>query len=154
MTQFHASSVVVRNPVHPTINEEQIATLVDRFYERIMADGDLGPIFREHAGAHWDRHLDTMKRFWRSVLLRTGEYKGKPVPVHQKIDNVEASDFEQWLFLFKTTTAELFEPEAALLVNAAAARIATSLWLARNSDPFVTPPDWQDRFSGDGELQF
>lgn len=142
MTRIDHVAPVQRNSLHESITPAQVSRLVDRFYERVLADARLGPIFRRHAGPRWNRHLETMKSFWRSVLLRSGEYKGKPVPVHQRIDGIETGDFERWLALFQDTTAEVFAPAAAPLVNAAAARIATSLWLARNGDPFTSPPTW------------
>ena len=142
MTRIDNVSPVQRTSLHESITPVQVSRLVDRFYERVLADARLGPIFRRHAGPQWNRHLGTMKSFWRSVLLRSGEYKGKPVPVHQRINGIGTGDFERWLALFQDTTAEVFSPAAAPLVNAAAARIATSLWLARNADPFAAPPTW------------
>ena len=86
-----------------------------------------------------------MKSFWRSVLLKTGEYKGKPVPVHMKLEGIETEDFRIWLGLFEETLAELFEPEARPPILQSASRIATSLWFARNPDPFTSPPAWMKR---------
>lgn len=147
MTEFEtrpsvARPSVERQSVHPSITEDQISNLVDRFYEKVALNERLGPIFQHHVHGDWDVHLAKMKTFWRSVLLRTGEYKGKPVPVHQRLEGIETQDFEEWLNLFYSTTQSTFGEEAALLVNEAARRIATSLWLARSNDPFVSPPVW------------
>lgn len=142
MTQFENRPHVERQSVHPSITEDQISDLVDGFYEKVALNERLGPIFQRHVHGDWDEHLVKMKSFWRSVLLRTGEYKGKPVPVHQRIDGVQTQDFEEWLSLFYTTTQHIFSEEAAPLVNEAARRIATSLWLARSNDPFASPPVW------------
>ncbi len=152
MVQYEVRPSVQRQPVHPSITADQISQLVDRFYERVLANEKLGSIFAHHAGPHWARHLDTMKGFWRSVLLRTGEYKGKPVPVHQKIDGIDTCEFEEWLSLFELTTAEIFSPNAAPLVNEAAARIATSLWLSRDGNLLATPPNWRKALSNGTEL--
>ena len=152
MTRIEARASVQRDAVHPSITTCQVSQLVERFYERVLASERLGPIFMKHAGANWQRHLDTMKRFWRSVLLRSGEYKGKPVPVHQKINGVRTKDFEEWLALFEMTTAEIFSTDAAPLVNEAAARIATSLWLSRNTNPLVTPPNWRTTVASRAEI--
>ena len=152
MTHIEARASVQREPVHPSITASQVSKLVEHFYERVLASERLGPIFTEHAGANWQRHLDTKKRFWRSVLMRSGEYKGKPVPAHQNINGVRTRDFEEWLALFEMTTAEIFSLEAAPLVNEAAARIATSLWLARYTNPMATPPNWRMLASGRAEI--
>lgn len=131
-----------RVAAHDSITAEQISHLVDRFYERVRSDQELAPLFAQHMSLDWAEHLPRMKAFWRSVLLKTGEYKGKPVPAHTKMTNVDTADFERWLDLFATTVQEIFVPEAQPLIIAAAQRIATSLWLAMKADPFLTPPDW------------
>lgn len=131
-----------RAAVHPSISAEQVSDLVDRFYRRVFTNDLLGPIFMHQTTEDWPVHLEKMKAFWRSVLLKTGEYKGKPVPVHQKLDRITIRHFDEWLSLFDQTSREVFAPEVALLVNSAAQRIATSLWLSRSTDPFVSPPDW------------
>ena len=132
-----------RTSLHPSISSAQIDLLVDRFYGLVLRDPRLGPIFEPIICARLDQHLATMKRFWRSVLLRSGEYKGKPVPVHAQIEGIETEDFTRWLTLFEQTAREVLAADAAPLVCAAAERIATSLWLARNQDPFASPPIWQ-----------
>jgi hemoglobin len=144
MTKIEVTSAIERHPVHPSITPGQISQLVEVFYGHITAHERLGPIFNEHIGA-WPPHLERMKGFWRSVLLRTGEYKGKPVPVHLKIENIETGHFREWLELFSKTASGIFDPEAAHLVVEAAQRIATSLWLSRSTDIFETPPVWSER---------
>lgn len=142
MSQIEARPAIVRQSVHSSITAAQISDLVDRFYSRVGQHALLNPIFQNNTNGNWDDHLEKMKSFWRSVLLRTGEYKGKPVPVHLKIQNIDTAEFSEWLKLFSTTAHEVMTREAAELVEAAAQRIATSLWLSRSSDPFVSPPDW------------
>ena len=129
--------------MHHSICSEQISHFVDQFYRRVFASEVLGPVFAEQTTQEWDHHLDKMKSFWRSVLLKSGEYKGKPVPVHNRLVGVASRHFDEWLWLFSETSSEVFSEEAVPLVNAAAMRIATSLWLARSADPFSTPPSWK-----------
>lgn len=124
------------------VTERKINLMVDRFYERIFDDAILGPIFKEHISGDRGDHLETMKRFWRSVLLKTREYDGRPVPAHHKIEGVEIEHFQHWLSLFAKTVEELFSNEETADILTRAERIATSLWLARNPDPFQTPPKW------------
>jgi hemoglobin len=118
--------VIARTPVHPSITEAQIDALVETFYSAIWSDDRLGPIFSAHIT---DRpvHLATMKRFWSSVLLHTSTYKGRPVPAHAKLTGVVESDFPRWLDHFHYAAQNVFEPDAAVLVDAAAKRIAESL---------------------------
>ena len=62
---------------HPAAHlpdEAGIARLVHAFYARARTDWLLGPVFAA-AVEDWDAHLDTLVRFWCSVLLRAGSYR-------------------------------------------------------------------------------
>ena len=111
------------------ITEERIAELVDRFYAKVRRDPMIGPLFNE-AVEDWGAHLETLGRFWSSVMLTTGRYKGNPMAVHMKHRAaLEPHFFDRWLDLWAETTGELFEPEAAALFQKKAGRIAESLKL-------------------------
>ncbi len=113
------------------INEDFISELVDTFYSRIQTHETLGPIFNNAIGDEWDSHLPKMKRFWRSITLYTGEYSGRPVPVHQKLEGVEPEHFQQWLKLFNETLSDIApNEEVARHFSGRAASIAQSLQLA------------------------
>ena len=142
MTEIEARPTTNRQRLHPSITAEQISRLVDDFYAQVRENPRLSTIFAAHVLGDWNSHLQKMKSFWRSVLLKSGEYKGRPVPVHLKIKEIESADFEEWLRLFCATSKRTFESEAAELVNEAARRIATSLWLSRSQDPFAAMPTW------------
>ena len=118
------------HPLHPAITQDQISRLVDEFYDRVFADARLGPIFLEHSGEDRTAHMRTMKQFWSSVLLKTREYSGQPMPVHLKLTEVQPDDFAIWLNYFRVTSREIFESDAASIVIASAERIAESLKLA------------------------
>lgn len=133
-----------RAPVHATISKLQIDQMVERFYENIRADSRLGPIFDERiaqsSGGNWEPHLAKMKKFWASVLLKTGEYKGQPVVVHNRLSELREDDFTHWLKIFANTVEEIMEPDARELVFNAAQRIAQSLYLARFGSAGTIPP--------------
>jgi hemoglobin len=130
----------LRFPAHPAITPEQISTMVERFYQLIGDDPRLGPIFLMRNNNDWQSHLSKMKLFWRSVLLKTGEYKGQPVPVHMQIEELRSDDFQRWLVLFESVSTECFDPPAVEIVNEFARRIARSLWLSRFGTPASQPP--------------
>ncbi|WP_430708732.1 group III truncated hemoglobin [Mesorhizobium vachelliae] len=71
-----------------------------------------------------------MTDFWCSVILKSGDYNGRPAPAHLKLKDVTEADFEIWLALFRETAAELFAPETAAVFVERAERIAASLKLA------------------------
>lgn len=122
--------------------EANISELVDQFYDRVHSDERLGPIFSKQITGTWEEHTDKMKAFWRSILLKTREYNGRPVPKHQKLDGIKTDDFVKWLMLFRSTTYEIFEPPNAQIAIQNAENIASSLWLAMNDNPFEAPPNW------------
>lgn len=117
------------------ITEAFVALLVDEFYKRIRAHESLGPIFERAIGNRWDAHLDRMNRFWRAITLYTGEYSGRPVPVHKKLAGITEADFDEWLALFRQTLDDI-APNQFVADHFAgkAAAIATSLRLAMFHD--------------------
>lgn len=133
---------IVRHPVHSSITEAQISDLVETFYDAVWADPRLGPIF---AGRVADRpaHLAKMKAFWSSVLLKTGNYHGRPMPAHMKLNEVAEGDFAIWIGHFQTAARAVFEPEAAVLVIETAKRIAGSIWIAMFGGLMGKPPAFE-----------
>ncbi|AKD04235.1 group III truncated hemoglobin [Pontibacter korlensis] len=91
---------------------DDIKLLVDTFYTRVRADKMLGPVFEERIEDRWPKHLDTMYRFWQTVLLEQYTYQGRPGAKHITLP-VGVEHFERWLVLFFTTIDELFSGEKA-----------------------------------------
>lgn len=110
------------------ITEPMIRTLVHTFYARVRTEPLLGPVFNRVV-ENWDDHLDTLCRFWSSVALMTGGYKGTPMKVHAEIPDITPAHFERWLTLFQLTAAETCPPDAAAFFLDRANRIAESLQL-------------------------
>ena len=123
------------------IDHAYISTLVDTFYSRIRSHTTLGPIFND-AITDWEPHLATMKRFWASVALNSGEYSGKPVPAHRKhIAAISRLDFADWLALFQQTLRETAPTDDAVeYFVLRAERIANSLQLAMFGVPGLGEP--------------
>ena len=112
------------------LDENGLKTLVDAFYARVRADGELGPIFND-AIHDWPEHLDKLAAFWSSVMLTSGRYKGQPVPAHVKHKSrITPALFDRWLALWAQITNELMAPDAAAALQDRANRIAQSLQLA------------------------
>jgi hemoglobin len=115
----------------PTITENAIATLIDAFYARVRCDAALGPVFAAAiTEEEWPDHLETMRRFWSSVMLASGRYSGNPVAVHRAVAGIHRALFADWLALFTQTASELFEAAPAAAFSAKAHRIADSLQIA------------------------
>ena len=113
---------------HPAAHlpdEAGIARLVHAFYARARTDWLLGPVFAA-AVEDWDAHLDTLVRFWCSVLLRAGSYRGNPMAAHFN-RGIHTEHFVQWLALWRETADALLSPAQAVVVHEYANRIGRSL---------------------------
>ena len=107
------------------IDEPMIEVLVRRFYEKVVADALLGPIFETRI-RDWEPHLKRMCEFWSSVALMTGRYHGTPMTRHLSLP-VDAEHFDRWLALFEETAREICPAKAAEHFIERARRIAESL---------------------------
>ena len=128
-----ANSIIAlakRPPEIDRLSEDAIRHLVDRFYTKVRADPELGPIFERAIAGDWGPHLATMHDFWSSVMLTSGRYKGNPVAVHLRVEGIEPRLFDRWLALFDETCRELFDDDVADAFRTKAVRIAESLKLA------------------------
>ncbi len=110
------------------LDEDRLAALVHRFYDKVRTDPLLAPVFAARI-RDWDPHLERMVAFWSSVALMTGRYHGAPVPAHQPLP-VNGAHFERWLHLFRETARETCSPAGASHVIERAERIARSLEFA------------------------
>ena len=128
------------------LSEHGIGLLVDRFYDKVRRDEELGPVF---AGAiaeeDWPRHLATMRDFWSSIMLTSGRYHGNPVAVHRRTQGITPQLFERWLALFGETANELFDAALADDLMDRAGRIAASLQLAMFYKPEQDRPRGRTR---------
>jgi hemoglobin len=109
------------------ITEQEISTLVDRFYAKVRLDSDIGPIFNAIVD-DWPHHLTLLKNFWSTVLLTTGRYKGDPMMRHLQLP-LDLNHFERWLTLFAETAIEVLPPVVAATVIAKSQRIAENFKL-------------------------
>jgi hemoglobin len=104
------------------ITEEEISTLVDRFYAKVQLDPEIGPIFNETI-EDWPTHLALLKNFWSTVMLTTGRYKGDPMMTHLQLP-LEPNHFNRWLELFAETARQVLPPAHAMAMIAKSERIA------------------------------
>lgn len=102
------------------LSEAALRTVVDTFYDRIRQDDLLGPVFDNAIGDHWPEHLDKLTRFWCSVMLSAGTYRGNPMAAHLVLPHIEYAHLDRWLSLWRQTTNELLEQSAALQMQAKA----------------------------------
>jgi hemoglobin len=125
-------------------SKEDIKLLVDRFYEKVIADHQLGHIFTDVFKVHWEKHLPVMYDFWDNAIFFTGSYQGNPMQVHVHVNRIfplQPADFDQWITLFSETVNELFEGPKAMLAKERSMSIAKVMQLKllqqdiRNANP-------------------
>lgn len=109
----------------PELTEQDLETLVDRFYEQVRVHPELGPVFNA-AIDDWPEHKRMLTAFWSSVALGTRSYRGNPMASHRP-HPIRAEHFEQWLSLWQSTANEVLAPEHAARVMEYATRIGSSL---------------------------
>jgi hemoglobin len=96
-----------------------VELLVRRFYQAVIPDPLLGPIF--HAmNVDWSMHIPKLVDFWAGRLLGLPGYKGNPVGAHQPVLDrcpFGAPELARWLELWEETVDELFCGEVADLAK-------------------------------------
>jgi hemoglobin len=86
---------------------EDIKLLVNTFYAKVQKDDLIGPIFNERIQGRWAEHLETMYKFWQTILLEQHTYSGSPFPPHKHLP-VDQSHFNRWIEIFTKTVDSLF----------------------------------------------
>ena len=100
------------------ITKENIRTMVNTFYVKILKDDIVGPFFIAKLGddmsnEHWMPHLDLLVNFWASIALGDTDYRGNPFAPHTQLGELKRETFEQWLVLFFETLDEVYVPSVA-----------------------------------------
>lgn len=104
-----------------------IEKLVTTFYEKVLADPLLGPVFNGHKSINWERHMPLMCDFWENILFYTGSYTGNPINLHQHLHKVmllNKTHFQQWNILFIEAVDGHFSGKNALLIKQRALNIS------------------------------
>lgn len=120
------------------ITEESIKELVNRFYQKVRNNKDLGPVFDKVIGEgdqDWEPHLERMYAFWSSVMLTSGRYHGNPMQKHKDLPHFDEALFDTWLALFAETAHEVHDTLIAERYIDRSKRIAGSLKLG----PYYKP---------------
>ena len=117
----------------PDLHRDDIARLVDRFYERVRTDAVLGPVFNA-AVDDWPEHKRVLTSFWASVALREGSYRGNPMAAHRP-HPIQAAHFDHWLALWHEVAHEVLPAAQAEVFVEHATRIGRSLRYGLDLDP-------------------
>jgi hemoglobin len=117
-------------PRRTRINDvDDVALLVRRFYQAVIPDPLLGPIF-EGMPVDWSVHIAKMVDFWSARLLGVPGYEGNPVAAHQPVLDrfpFGEAELDRWLTLWDETVDELFVGETASLARTRARMAAAAI---------------------------
>jgi hemoglobin len=111
-------------------SRENIGFFVDRFYEKMLADPQLGPIFLDVAGIDLAAHLPHIKDYWCKLLLGDTTYNRHTMNIHRELHAkrpLQPQDFARWLEFFTTTVDAHFAGERAERAKQVAASIAGNM---------------------------
>jgi hemoglobin len=109
---------------------ENIEGFVDRFYQRLLADDQLAPIFVDVAEIDLAVHLPHIKDYWCKLLLGEKGYQRHTMNIHRQLHGkrpLQKEDFQRWLAFFVATVDEDFAGERAERAKQVAASIAANM---------------------------
>ncbi len=112
---------------------EDIDSFVELFYDRLLADQQLAPIFIEVAGVDLDQHLPLIGDYWEKLLLGASSYNRHTMNIHRALHSkreLTAADFERWLNHFRSSMDALFSGPRADRGKRVATQIATNMQAA------------------------
>ena len=111
-------------------SRERIEQFVDLFYQRMLADEQLAPIFVDVAAIDLAVHLPHIKAYWCKLLLGDKGYSRHTMNIHRDLHGrrrLTADDFERWLTFFVATVDANFVGERAERAKQVAASIAANM---------------------------
>ncbi|RTL10738.1 MAG: group III truncated hemoglobin [Neisseriaceae bacterium] len=97
-------------------NRDDIVNLINKFYETVQNDNQIGHFFNDVAKVDWSHHLPQMYNFWESLLLGKKTYTGNPMRKHielAKLAPLKHEHFERWIEIFSQTVDDLFKGDNA-----------------------------------------
>ncbi|MFY7839347.1 MAG: group III truncated hemoglobin [Lacibacter sp.] len=109
-------------------NREDIRLLMERFYDKLLADESISYLFTDVAKINLEEHFPVLVDFWDSILFQADTYHKNAMKPHLDLHQqspLEPHHFKTWLGYFIATVDELFEGEKAELARQRATSIAT-----------------------------
>ena len=109
------------------LHHNDIVQLVNSFYDKVIKDSTIGPIFNDIAKVNWEHHLPVMYSFWSSILLDDHSYADNPMATHLALNKkhpLQQIHFDVWIRLLYETVDDLFSGEKALEAKTKGSQIA------------------------------
>ncbi len=109
---------------------EDIERFVTSFYDALLQDSQLAPIFLDVAVIDLNVHKPLIISYWEKLLLGGRDYQRHTMNIHRAVhlkEALPAADFEQWLRHFEQSMDTLFCGQTASKAKQVAARIAANM---------------------------
>ncbi len=121
--------MLMNQDLYKSINEENIALLVRKFYLAVLKDPLLAPFFIKILGEDiqnekWEEHLVLLTEFWKFVALGYDDYNGNPLRPHLAIAGLSRDAFNAWLTLFHHTADGMYTPSSGVFFKQKSTDIA------------------------------
>ncbi|MCC4308056.1 group III truncated hemoglobin [Alcanivorax marinus] len=110
---------------------ERIDRMVRLFYDRVLADPLLAPVFLEVARIDLDTHLPLIAAFWKKLLLNQPGYKRHMMAKHRAVHYqapLTGAHHERWLALFHANLDEHFDGPQTDRARLLSARVMDNLY--------------------------
>lgn len=91
---------------------EEIYTVVDEFYKKLLADEKISYIFTDVVKIKLEEHLPILVTFWSQAILGTGGYVNNLTQIHLDVNAksyLSKELFEIWLAHFEAAIDENFD---------------------------------------------
>ena len=111
-------------------SRKNIECFVELFYERLLSDEQLAPIFVDVAEIDLAVHLPHIKDYWCKLLLGEKGYQRHTMNIHRQLHTkrpLHKQDFQRWLTFFTKTVDAHYAGEKAERAKHVAASIAANM---------------------------
>lgn len=110
---------------------DNITLFINLFYEQVLLDDVLKPIFVDVAKINLDQHLGHIRAYWEKLLLGKRDYQRNTMEIHRALNGksrlTPPEQFSKWLELFVLTAETHFEGEKTTRAIQIATNIAGNM---------------------------
>ena len=92
-------------------SKENIRQFIELFYEKVLSDELLAPIFLDVAEIDINVHMPIICSYWEKLLLGSRDYQRHTMNIHREVHKkypFGEAEFKRWLSYFKATAREHF----------------------------------------------
>lgn len=116
---------------------QDIEKVVYHFYDQVMQDPGLGPVFLDVMKVDWNKHLPIMVDFWETILLGRTAYIRDTMGAHFNVNRKTPmldEHFTRWIELFESSLDAHFSGEVTENAKRRARAIADVMRIRMNQE--------------------